>query len=102
MLSFVDKVNLGLTSTMFHFIRSPEAMILYLFFLIGLFVVVYKKYPNKYYYALMMINFIWVIIGLQLDIANPIVPGMENFKMLDAMTVTRISGYLPTFISMQR
>ena len=100
MLSFVDKVNLGLTSTMFHFIRSPEAMILYLFFLIGLFVVVYKKYPNKYYYALMMINFIWVIIGLQLDIANPIVPGMENFKMLDAMTVTRISGYLPTFISM--
>ena len=100
MLSFVDKINLGLTSTMFHFIRSPEAMILYLFLLIGLFVVVYKKYPNKYYYILMMINFIWVIIGLQLDIANPIVPGMENFKTLDAMTVTKISGYLPTFISM--
>lgn len=63
MLSFFDKANLGLTSTMFHFIRSSEAMILYLFFLIGLFIIIYKKYPNKYYYILMMINFIWIIIG---------------------------------------
>lgn len=100
MLSFIDKVNLGLTSTMFHFIKSSEAMILYLFFLISLLIVIWSKYPNKYYYILMMFNFIWIIIGLHLNINEQIVPGMEVFEMINGRNVINFLGYLPIIISM--
>ena len=99
MLSFMDKMNLGLTSTMFHFIKSSEAMILYLFFLIGLLVMVWNKYPNKYYYILMMFNFIWIIIGMHLNINEPIVTGMEIFEMINGTNIISFSGYLPISIS---
>lgn len=100
MLSFFDKINIGITSTMFHFIKIPEAMILYLFFIIGLLILIHKKYFDRYYYILLMVNFIWILIGMHIEEAVPIFPGMENFKMLDAFSLTKGTGYLPTFISM--
>lgn len=100
MLSFMDKINLGLTSTMYHFIASSEAIVLYLFFFIGLFIMVWNKYTNKCYCILMAFNFIWIVIGMKLEINDSIIIGMENFKMLDAMNLIMFSGYWPTLISM--
>lgn len=99
MLSFMDKLSLGINSTMFHFIKVSDAMILYLFFLIGLLIVVWNKYIDKYYCILMMFNFIWIIIGLHINVNDSIVVGMETFKMIDGMNIISFSGYLPTLIS---
>lgn len=87
MLSFLDKINLGVITTVFHFIKNSEALILYFFFLLGLVIIIYKKYPNKYYYILLIFNFIWIIIGLYSNVAQP------------NPILTSISAYIPTAIS---
>ena len=98
MLSFVDRLNLGIVSTFFYFTDSFS--ILYAVFWLQSVILIWSRYRNKLYrlYSLMPVLFIAAL--RKIPVVNGPVMSMRGYPEINAENMTSVLSFMPSLLSL--